>query len=77
MPGPLLTITISESTNRGPVAGPLLITGHAVLELLLLIGLLFGLGPLLKNNTFFIAIICVARTRPKGLHKFHYFKGSH
>jgi threonine/homoserine/homoserine lactone efflux protein len=56
MPGPLLTITISESTRRGTVAGPLLIAGHAVLELLLLIGLLFGLGPLLKNETFFIAI---------------------
>jgi threonine/homoserine/homoserine lactone efflux protein len=56
MPGPLLTITISESTQRGPIAGPLLIAGHSVLELLLLIGLLFGLGPLLKNETFFIAI---------------------
>jgi len=56
MPGPLLTITISESTRRGPVAGPLLIAGHSVLELLLLIGLLFGLAPLLKNETFFIAI---------------------
>jgi threonine/homoserine/homoserine lactone efflux protein len=56
MPGPLLTITISESTQRGPIAGPLLIAGHSVLELLLLIGLLFGLGPLLKNDTFFIAI---------------------
>jgi threonine/homoserine/homoserine lactone efflux protein len=59
MPGPLLTITISESTRRGPIAGPLLIAGHSVLELLLLIGLLFGLGPLLKNQTFFIAIAFV------------------
>jgi len=59
MPGPLLTITISESTRRGAVAGPLLIAGHAILELLLLIGLLFGLGPLLKNETFFIAIAFV------------------
>jgi threonine/homoserine/homoserine lactone efflux protein len=56
MPGPLLTITISESTRRGPIAGPLLIAGHSVLELLLLIGLLLGLGPLLKNETFFITI---------------------
>jgi len=56
MPGPLLTITISESTRRGPIAGPLLIAGHSVLELLLLIGLLVGLAPLLKNETFFIAI---------------------
>jgi len=56
MPGPLLTITISESTRRGPIAGPLLIAGHSVLELLLLVGLLVGLGPLFKNETFFIAI---------------------
>jgi threonine/homoserine/homoserine lactone efflux protein len=56
MPGPLLTITISESTIRGPIAGALLIAGHSILELLLLIGLLFGLAPLLKNETFFIAI---------------------
>jgi threonine/homoserine/homoserine lactone efflux protein len=56
MPGPLLTITISESTQRGPIAGPLLIVGHAVLELVLLVGLLFGLGPLLKNESFFITI---------------------
>jgi len=56
MPGPLLTITISESTRRGPIAGFLLIAGHSVLELLLLIGLLLGLGPVLKNETFFVAI---------------------
>jgi threonine/homoserine/homoserine lactone efflux protein len=56
MPGPLLTVTISETTRRGAVAGPLLIAGHAILELALLVGLLFGLAPLLKNDTFFIII---------------------
>ncbi|MBN1926598.1 MAG: LysE family transporter [Prolixibacteraceae bacterium] len=56
MPGPLLTVTVSESTRRGVVAGPLLITGHAILELILLVGLLFGLAPLLKNDTFFIIV---------------------
>lgn len=59
MPGPLLTITISESTRRGPVAGALLIAGHSILELLLLIGLLLGLGPVLKNETFFIVLAFV------------------
>ena len=54
MPGPLLTITISESTRRGAVAGPLLISGHAVLELLLVIALLLGLGPILKHPLFFM-----------------------
>ena len=56
MPGPLLTVTISESTRRGSATGPLLIAGHAVLELLLVLGLLFGLGPVLKNDIFFIVI---------------------
>jgi threonine/homoserine/homoserine lactone efflux protein len=56
MPGPLLTVTISESTRRGISAGPLLIAGHAILELLLVIALLLGLGPLLKNEIFFVVI---------------------
>lgn len=54
MPGPLLTVTISESTRRGAKAGPLLITGHAMLELLLLFALLFGLAPVFKHSLFFI-----------------------
>jgi threonine/homoserine/homoserine lactone efflux protein len=30
MPGPLLTVTISETSRRGLMTGPLLIVGHAV-----------------------------------------------
>jgi len=56
MPGPLLTITISESGHRGAFAGPILIGGHAILELLLVVALLFGLGPLLENNIFFLIV---------------------
>jgi threonine/homoserine/homoserine lactone efflux protein len=56
MPGPLLTITISESSRRGAVAGPLLISGHAALELLLVVALLLGLGPVLKNDIVFIIV---------------------
>ncbi len=56
MPGPLLTLTISESTSRGALAGPMLIVGHAILELLLVVGLLFGLGPLFENNLFFLLV---------------------
>jgi threonine/homoserine/homoserine lactone efflux protein len=59
MPGPLLTITVSESTRRGFLTGPLLIAGHSILELLLLIALLFGLGPLLKNEIFFVVVAFV------------------
>ena len=32
MPGTLLTVTISESSRRGMIAGPLLILGHGILQ---------------------------------------------
>ena len=56
MPGTLLTVTISESTRRGPLAGPLLILGHAILEIALIAALLLGLAPLFTKEWFFIAI---------------------
>ena len=49
MPGPLLTVTIAESARRGFRAGPLLITGHALLELLLMLAVIKGLGPYLRT----------------------------
>jgi len=49
MPGPLLTVTVAESARIGFRAGPLLMTGHAVLELLLVIAIVYGLGPFLKS----------------------------
>lgn len=48
MPGPLLTVTISESAKRGYIAGPLLIVGHSVLELGLVAAIWFGLDVYLK-----------------------------
>ncbi len=55
MPGPLLTATISESSRRGFIAGPLMIAGHAILELGLVIALLLGLAPLLQLPAVFVA----------------------
>jgi threonine/homoserine/homoserine lactone efflux protein len=55
MPGPLFTVTVSESSRRGPSAGPLLIVGHGILELALVVALVFGVGPLLKKEPVFIA----------------------
>jgi threonine/homoserine/homoserine lactone efflux protein len=55
MPGPLLTTTISESSQRGFVAGPLLVAGHAILELLLVVALLLGLAPLFQQTAVFAA----------------------
>ena len=49
MPGPLLTLTIAETPRRGIWTGPLLISGHALLELLMVFLLLFGLGPYLQS----------------------------
>jgi threonine/homoserine/homoserine lactone efflux protein len=50
MPGPLLTVTVAEAARRGFAAGPLLITGHAILELALVVAIILGLGPYLKIN---------------------------
>lgn len=55
MPGPLLTVTINESSRRGFIAGPLLIAGHAVLELVLIAALLLGLAPVLHMKAVFSA----------------------
>ncbi|KYH32619.1 LysE type translocator [Moorella mulderi DSM 14980] len=51
MPGPLLTLAIEESTRRGAGAGPLLVLGHGLLELLMLFLLLLGLGSFLAHPT--------------------------
>lgn len=59
MPGTLLTVTISESSRRGMMAGPLLIVGHSILELGLLIALLLGLAPWFEKDGFFIIISLV------------------
>ncbi len=50
MPGPLFTITISESAKRGFRAGPLLMVGHALLELVLVIAICRGLDVYLKMD---------------------------
>jgi threonine/homoserine/homoserine lactone efflux protein len=47
MPGPLLVVDINESYKQGAKVGPLLILGHGLLELILVIGLTCGLGPIL------------------------------
>jgi len=44
MPGPLLTVTIAGSAQRGFWAGPLIVLGHAILELFLILALLAGLS---------------------------------
>ncbi len=42
MPGPVLTVIVSESAHRGFWAGPLIVLGHGLLEAALLIFLVLG-----------------------------------
>ena len=59
MPGPLLTATISESSKHGFIMGPLMITGHAILELVLVIAFLLGLAPFFQQPVVFVAIALI------------------
>ncbi|MEA1958988.1 MAG: LysE family transporter [Chloroflexota bacterium] len=55
MPGPVLALTISGAAQRGFWAGPLIVLGHAILELLLVIALIFGLSQFIESE--FVASI--------------------
>lgn len=52
MPGPLLTATVAYSARRGAWAGPLVVLGHSLLELVLLFLLLLGLEKILAFPLF-------------------------
>lgn len=56
MPGPLLTVTVSESSRRGALVGPMMIFGHSLLELALVVALISGLAPFLIRDDVFIFI---------------------
>lgn len=47
MPGPVMAVTITHAARMGVKAGPLMIAGHAVLELILVLALVGGLGSVL------------------------------
>jgi len=56
MPGPVLAATISAATYRGFWAGPLVVLGHGILELLLVAAVVLGLGRVLERRDVFAAI---------------------
>lgn len=56
MPGPLLTLTIAETVRRGPLAGPLLILGHAILEGIVVVLLFFGAAEVIRHPTVFSGV---------------------
>jgi threonine/homoserine/homoserine lactone efflux protein len=59
MPGPLLTMTISESPRRGVSAGPMMILGHGILELAVVLALVSGFAPLLLRDDVFVVVSLV------------------
>lgn len=56
MPGPLLAVTVSETVRRGFWTGPLIVLGHAFLELLLVLLLVLGLASVLAGGEVKIII---------------------
>lgn len=51
MPGPMLGVTINGSLKKGWIAGPLIVLGHGILELLLIIIMTLGLKDFFSNPT--------------------------
>lgn len=49
MPGPMLTVTISEVSKRGFWAGPRIVFGHAVTEAVLVVSLVMGLSRFIQQ----------------------------
>ena len=49
-PGPLLAVTIRESTKKGFWAGPILVLGHMLPEIAIVVALVMGLGKLMDSD---------------------------
>ncbi|MCD6337692.1 MAG: LysE family transporter [Candidatus Marinimicrobia bacterium] len=58
IPGPVLSITISESMKRNFWAGPMIVFGHGLLEIGLIALLVAGFADFM-NNTIFLSIIAI------------------
>lgn len=56
VPGPMLTVTISDSFKKGFISGPLITSGHIFTELIIVLLLLFGLGWVIGSPTASIII---------------------
>ena len=59
-PGPLFTLTVRETLRRGFWAGPVVTTGHALIELALVIGLALGMRRFLEEEGAATAGIALA-----------------
>ncbi|MGB9936375.1 MAG: LysE family transporter [Methanobacterium sp.] len=56
VPGPMLTVTISDSVKNGFRAGPTVVLGHILTETLLMILILAGLGWIIGSHTVSLII---------------------
>jgi threonine/homoserine/homoserine lactone efflux protein len=51
VPGPMLTVTISDSVKKGFIAGPMVVLGHILVEIAMMIIILAGLGQIIGSQT--------------------------
>jgi threonine/homoserine/homoserine lactone efflux protein len=51
MPGPMLSVTVAESYKKGFWAGPLVVLGHSLPELVLMVLFSLGLNRYVQNDT--------------------------
>jgi threonine/homoserine/homoserine lactone efflux protein len=56
VPGPMLTVTISDSLKKGATAGPKIVFGHIITEFLLILLIFAGLGWLIGSDTAIFVI---------------------
>ncbi len=51
VPGPMFTVTVSDSVKKGFSAGPRVVLGHIMTEILMIIVIMAGLGQILGSQT--------------------------
>ncbi len=56
IPGPLLAYTVAKSSTYGARAGPIMVAGHVLVELVVLALISFGLGVVLSSQTFQVVL---------------------
>ena len=49
VPGPMLTVTISDSLRKGYIAGPMVVSGHIITEIVLIILIISGMRWLIES----------------------------
>lgn len=51
VPGPMLTVTISDSVKKGFISGPMIVLGHILVEIAMMVVILAGLGHIIGSQT--------------------------